>query len=42
MEAVWRCVRGGLMLRCYDGDVDWLGAAVIAGLRQLGEEELKI
>ena len=30
------------MLRCHDGDVDLLGAAVIAGLRQLGEEELKI
>ena len=30
------------MLRCYDADVDSLRAAVIAGLKQLGGEELKI
>ena len=41
MEAVWRRVKGGLMLRRYDADVDSLGAAVIAGLKQLGGEELR-
>jgi len=30
------------MPRRYDADVDSLGAAVVAGLKQLGGEELKI
>ena len=33
---------GGLMLRRYYADVDLLGAAVVAGLKQLDGEELKI
>ena len=33
---------GGVMPRRYDVDVDSLRAAVVAGLKQLGGEELKI
>ena len=42
METVWRRVKGGLMLRRYYEDVASLRAAVVAGLKQLGGEELKI
>ena len=42
METVWRRVKGGLMPRRYYEDVASLRAAVVAGLKQLGGEELKI
>jgi len=42
MKTVWRRVKGGLMPRCYYANVDSLRAAVVAGLKQLGGEELKI
>jgi transposase len=42
MEMVWRRVKGVLMLRRYYADVASLRAAVVAGLKQLGGEELKI
>ena len=42
METVWRRVKGGLIPGRYDTDVDSLRAAVVAGLKQLGGEELKI
>ena len=42
METVWRRVKGGLMPRRYYADVASLRVAVVAGLKQLGGEELKI
>jgi len=42
METVWRCVKGGWVPRCYYADVALQRAGVVAGLKQLGGEALKI
>jgi len=42
METVWRRVKGGLILLRHYADVESLCAAAVAGLKQLGRQELKI